>query len=108
MRTVADLQRYARLSGSTLVSASRDAAGRLVGQFNVPDVTDGRPMASAILLELLACDDASLGEIPASIVDWTRVHGPRALHARIKRSVRYRDESVETFASPAVTLADGA
>jgi Transglutaminase-like superfamily len=107
VRQASDLQRVARESGSTLVSAVVQN-GRLVGVFNVPDVNDGQPFAAAMLLEALASDDVRVGAgASASLVAQAKQNGPCWLHAWVKANVRFEHEETETFQSALATIEDG-
>jgi hypothetical protein len=106
-RTVADLERHAARVGATLIDASVDGMGRLVGVFEVPDIDEGQPMATAILLEGLTTEDDAAGAVSPDLVCWAQRNGPAALHAWVKSQVRFEPEDVETFQSPQVTLEDG-
>jgi hypothetical protein len=107
VRQASDLQRVARESGATLVSAVVQN-GRLVGTFNVPDVNDGDPFAAARLLEALASDDVRVGAgASASLVAQAKKNGPCWLHAWVKANVRFEHEETETFQSALATIEDG-
>jgi len=99
----ADLVRFEGLAGCVLVDSYTDEHGRLVGVWECPDVEDGiaHAMSTAVLLEGLTTQDASVNEVPL-------VPGsPADLHAFIQARVRFTPEPVETFQSPATTLALG-
>jgi hypothetical protein len=65
-------------------------------------------MATAMLLEGLAEEDASVGELPSramgSVVRALGPSGPATLHAYVKRHVQFRPEKGEVFQSPATSL----
>ena len=108
MRTLADLRRLGEASGCKLVSAHR-VDGELVGHFVCPDVVEGRPMATATLLQGLTSGDDD-GEIPPELVQAVRSAGalaPQVAHAVVRDGVEFREEKIETFQSPAATLRRG-
>jgi Transglutaminase-like superfamily len=96
-------------SGCTLVSAHQ-VGGELVGQFDCPDIDEGRPLATAQLLQGLTADDATLDALDPAIVLSVRSAGPlapEAAHAYVQAHVAYVDEPEETFATPNATFASG-
>jgi hypothetical protein len=100
-RTLGDLARFDGLAGCVLVRTYIDEHGRLVGEWDCPDVEEGQPMATATLLEGLTTQDYCVGQVP--LLRGT----PAELHAFVQRRVRFVPEEVETFQSPAATLALG-
>lgn len=106
-RSLATLRDYAAETGAVLVESYRDAQGRIVGVWEVPDAHGGDPMATARLLELLSNTDEAVGELPLSLIQLAERRGPAALHAYVKRAVRFRPEKGEVFQSPGTTLALG-
>jgi len=100
MRTRRDLLRLAASAGANLGRTYYDH-GQIVGEYLVPDVDEGRPAATAIMLEGLA-DTDTVDPRPF------RRLSPPQLHHYVQTHVRFRDEVVETFASPQVTLRSGA
>ena len=109
MRTLADLQRLAVSSGCTLVRAEL-RGGELVGHFDCPDINDGRPMATAALLEGLTRSDAEAGEddFDPELVAMLQAKGPRgapaAIHRYVMGAIRFQEEEGEQFQSPRATL----
>ena len=100
----------AKLAGCELVSV-RQVAGELVGEFMCPDVEEGRPLATATLLEGLTAGDATADPPDPSLVLAIQSAGelaPQAAHAYVLEHVRFRAEEVETFARPSATLRAGA
>lgn len=110
MRTREDLEAEALRSGCRLVGVYRDEHGRIVGEWECPDAEEGRPMATAMLLEGLLDGDAAAREIPEGVTRILRAQGPRAArmaHAFVRQRVEFRPEETETFQSPGATLALG-
>ena len=110
MRTREDLEAEALRSGCRLVDVYRDEHGRIVGEWECPDAEEGRPMATAMLLEGLLDGDAAAREIPEGVTRILRAQGPRAArmaHAFVRQRVEFRPEETETFQSPGATLALG-
>jgi hypothetical protein len=107
-RTLADIQRQAALVGATVVSSYVDESGYLVAELDVPDVDEGKPLNTAVLLEGLMASDASVNAIPPEIVAWAKQNGPAALLSFVQQTVAYTDEETETFMSPAFVLSSGA
>jgi Transglutaminase-like superfamily len=108
VRTVADLHRMALASGCTLVT-TQQIGGELVGVFDCPDIDDGRPLATAVLLSGLQDDDGLDPFDPAVIlsIESAGELAPMAALAYVQQHVRFVDEPVETFQTPTVTLAKG-
>jgi hypothetical protein len=106
VRTYADLQRQANAVGATIVR-SWVVNGVLMAELDVPDIQEGVPMNTAMLLEGLTSTDESTHALPHGFVAWASSHGPAALQKYIQDHVRYTDEDTETFMSPAMTLASG-
>lgn len=85
-------------------------AGKLVGEFDCPDIDDGAPLATARLLQGLTTDDAALDPFNPSVLRKIRSAGknaPQAAHAYVQTHVRFAPEEVETFQTPTATLASG-
>lgn len=82
--------------------------GDLEGAWQCPDIEDGSPMATAILLSALAEGDEPFDSDAVASVLACAPNVGRAAHRYVRQRVRFRDEAVETFASPAATMRDGA
>lgn len=106
-RTAADLQAQADAVGATLLSVSYDREGRLVGEFCVPDIEDGKPFATAQLLENLAASDIAMSAIPPGVAAKVRGLGPAGLLAWVQSAVRFEHEDTETFQSPLASFQNG-
>jgi Transglutaminase-like superfamily len=106
-RSVSDLEAQAAAVGGTLVETTIDSQGRLVGTFEIPDIDDGAPFATAQLLENLAASDVAAGAIPPDVVARVQSMGPAGLLAWVQSHVRFELETTETFASPLATFDDG-
>jgi hypothetical protein len=105
VRTLSDLRRLGARAGCTLVR-SHQVAGELVGEFMCPDVTDGRPMATAVLLQGLTDSDDADASFDRSVLLSIASAGSLAAvaaHAYIQSRVTFTPEEVETFQSPRAT-----
>jgi hypothetical protein len=109
VRTLADLQATAARTGCRLVRTRTDGRGNLVGEFECPDVDEGKPLATAIMLEGLTDEDSRVDVFdPAILEAAARAPSPAAfLHAFVQSAVEFTPEDVETFQTPSVTLATG-
>jgi hypothetical protein len=98
----------AQRSGCELVSA-RQIGGELVGEFMCPDVEEGKPLATATLLQDLTDTDDAATFDPSVVwsIRSARGLGPAIAHRYIQEHVEFRPEKVETFARPAATLRAG-
>lgn len=109
MRQASDLAELTTSSRCVLVG-SRTVDGATVGDWVCPDMDEGDPFATARLLDALATQDAKLDPPdPATVAALQASPGgaARAAHAYVLARVQFRDETVETFQAPSVSLSRG-